>query len=144
TLRTGNDYRAEKQRTNLTSVCENTDHAPVQQPWQLYQQIIAAHRHPNRAQAKQELVAVIDSITTGRSNQLTALQRLGRPLQRRADDILAYFDHARTSNGPTEAINGRIEHLRGTALGFRNILHYITRALLDTGGFRNQIHSFLR
>ena len=41
-----------------------------------------------------------------------------------------------TSNGPTEAINGRIEHLRGTALGFRNIIHYITRALLDTGGFR--------
>jgi len=25
-----------------------------------------------------------------------------------------------TSNGPTEAINGRLEHLRGSALGFRN------------------------
>lgn len=144
TLRTGNDYLTEKQRTKLTSVFENTDHAPVQQTWQVYQQIIAAYRRPNRAQAKQDLIAVIDSISTGVSNQLTELQTLGRTMKRRADDILAYFDHARTSNGPTEVINGRIEHLRGTALGFRNILHYITRALLDTGGFRNQIHSFLR
>jgi len=26
-----------------------------------------------------------------------------------------------TSNGPTEAINGRLEHLRGSALGFCNL-----------------------
>jgi hypothetical protein len=30
-----------------------------------------------------------------------------------------------TSNGPTEAINGRLEHLRGSALGFRNLTNYI-------------------
>ena len=55
-------------------------------------------------------------------------------------DILAYFDHPHTSNGPTEAINGRLEHLRGSALGFRNLTHYITRALLETGGFKPQLH----
>ena len=77
-------------------------------------------------------------------NDLKELQTFGRTMKRRADDILAYFDHARTSNGPTEAINGRIEHLRGTALGFRNLTHYIARALLDTGGFRHQLHAFLR
>ena len=65
---------------------------------------------------------------------------LGRTLKRRAGDILAYFDHPHTSNGPTEAINGRLEHLRGSALGFRNLTHYITRALLETGGFRPQLH----
>jgi transposase len=37
---------------------------------------------------------------------------------RRRDDVLAYFDH-RASNGPTEAINGRLEALRRNALGFR-------------------------
>ena len=47
-----------------------------------------------------------------------------------------YFDHPRTSNGPTEAINGRLEHLRGSALGFRNLTHYIARSLLEAGGFR--------
>src|SRR5699024_9661458 len=117
----------------LTGVFENTDHAPVQQTWQVYQQIIAAYSHPNRAQAKQDLIAEIDSIYTGVSNQLTELQTLGRTMKRRADDILAYFDHGRTSNGPTAAINGRIDNLRGTALRLRTNLHYITRALLDTG-----------
>jgi len=55
-----------------------------------------------------------------------------------------YFDRPGTSNGPTEAINGRLEHLRGTALGFRNLTNYITRSLLDTGGFRPRLHPPLR
>jgi transposase len=40
---------------------------------------------------------------------------------KRAVDVLAHFDRPATSNGPTEAINGRLEHLRGSALGFRNL-----------------------
>jgi hypothetical protein len=50
--------------------------------------------------------------------------------------VLAYFDRPGTSNGPTEAINGRLEHLRGSALGFRNLTNYIARSLLESGGFR--------
>ena len=50
--------------------------------------------------------------------------------------MLAYFDRPGTSNGPTEAINGRLEHLRGSALGFRNLTHYIARSLLEVGGFQ--------
>lgn len=65
-------------------------------------------------------------------------------MKRRADDILAYLDHNRTSNGLIEAINGRTEHLRGTTLGLCSILHYITQARLDTGGSRTKRHSFLR
>jgi hypothetical protein len=33
-------------------------------------------------------------------------------------------------------MNGRLEHLRGSALGSRNLTHYIARSLLETGGFR--------
>jgi hypothetical protein len=58
--------------------------------------------------------------------------------------VLAYFDRPGTSNGPTEAINGRLEHLRGSALGFRNLTHYIARSLLETGGFRPQLHPGMR
>ena len=57
-----------------------------------------------------------------------------------AGDILAFFDRPGTSNGPTEAINGRLEHLRGSALGFRNLTHYIARSLLEAGGFRPALH----
>lgn len=42
--------------------------------------------------------------------------RLGRTLVKRAGDILAYFDRLGTSNGPTEAMSGRLEHLRGSGL----------------------------
>ena len=33
-----------------------------------------------------------------------------------------------------------LEHLRGTALGFRNLTNYIARSLLETGGFRPRLH----
>ena len=70
----------------------------------------------------------------------TELRTLGRTLKKRAEDVLAYFDRPGTSNGPTEAVNGRLEHLRGSALGFRNLAHYIARSLLETGGFRPRLH----
>ena len=55
------------------------------------------------------------------------------------------LDYPRTSNGSTEAINGRLEHLRGTALGFRNPTNYAARSLLETGGCRPQLlHTQLR
>src|SRR4051794_16776409 len=67
-------------------------------------------------------------------------RHLGRTLKKRAADVLAYFDRPGTSNGRTEAINGRLEHLRGSALGFRNLTNYIARSLLVTGGFRPRLH----
>ncbi|AZT92701.1 hypothetical protein CIK64_17915 [Brevibacterium aurantiacum] len=45
------------------------------------------------------------------------------------------------SFGTAEAINGRLEHLRGSALGFRNLTHYIARSLLESGGFGQTLHS---
>jgi len=51
-------------------------------------------------------------------------------------DVLSCFDGPGISNRPTEAINGRLEHLRGSAHRFRNLGNYIARSLLDTGGFQ--------
>ncbi len=83
---------------------------------------------------------LIDSVGAGVPAALTELVTLGRTLKKRADDVLAYFDRPCTSNGPTEAINGRLEHLRGSALGFRNLTNYIARSLLETGGFSPRLH----
>jgi hypothetical protein len=54
---------------------------------------------------------------------LKELAQLGRTLHRHRHDILAFFDH-HASNGPTEAINGRLKALRRNAPGFRNVIHY--------------------
>jgi hypothetical protein len=82
-------------------------------------------------------------LVTGVPRPLVEIAKLGRTLSKRAADVLAYFDRPGTSNGPTEAINGRLEHLRGSALGFRNLTNYIARSLLGTGGFRLRLHPAL-
>ncbi|WP_036320878.1 ISL3 family transposase, partial [Microbacterium indicum] len=105
-----------------------------------YQRMISAYRDPDRAAGRKAMQGVIDAVSRGVPAALVELRRLGRTLKKRAADVLAYFDQPGTSNGPTEAINGRLEHLRGSALGFRNIANYIARSLLETGGFRPHLH----
>ena len=90
--------------------------------------MIAAYRHPDRAAGRHAMTRLIITLCAGVPAALTELRTLGRTLKRRVTDILAYFDRPGTSNGPTEAINGRLEHLRGSALGFRNLTHYIAEA----------------
>ncbi len=86
------------------------------------------------------MTKLIGSLSQRVPTALTEIVTLGRTLKKRAADVLAYFDRPGTSNGPTEALNGRLEHLRGSALGFRNLTNYIARSLLETGGFRPQLH----
>ena len=56
-------------------------------------------------------------------------------------DILAHFDMPGSSNCPTKAISGRLEHLRGIALGFRNLNHYILRSLIHSGQLQDRINA---
>ena len=140
TLHTGDSFLTDKQRNRLEALFTNDDHVEVEATWGIYQRIIAAYPEPDKIKGKQMMQAVIDSVTSGVPAALIEIRRLGRTLKQRAADILAFFDRPGTSNGPTEAINGRLEHLRGTALGFRNLSHYIARSLLEAGGFRPYLH----
>ena len=141
TLHTGEDLLTDRQRERLIVLFTNTDHIEVEASWGILQRMIAAYRNPNREHGKTAMAAVIAVLREGVPAPLVELRRLGRTLNQRAADVLAYFDRPGTSNGPTEALNGRLEHLRGSALGFRNLANYIARCLLDTGGFRT--HSAL-
>ncbi len=140
TLHTGADLLTPRQQARLDAVFTGDDHVQVEATWAVYQQLIAAYRAPDRTTGRARMTKLITSISTGVPGVLREVTILGRTLQKRAADILAYFDRPGTSNGPTEAINGRLEHLRGSALGFRNLTHYIARSLLETGGFRPRLH----
>lgn len=130
-----------RQQHQLADLFASDCHVALEVTWSVYQNIIDAYRDPNKIRGKALMQAEINTLTSTRVPRgLTELITLGRTLTRRSRDILAYFDHPHTTGGPTEAINGRLEHLRGSALGFRNLTHYITRALLETGGFRPQLH----
>ncbi len=141
--RTRAELLTDKQWHRLLPVLSDPAHAAFQITWSAYQDLIDAYQTTDRAAGKTTMAQLIDTLKTGVPAGLTELRTLGRTLHRRRDDILAYFDLPGTSNGPTEAINGLLEHLRGTARGFRNLTHYIARSLLDAGGFRPLIHSLL-
>ena len=140
TLHTGDDLLTDRQRERLMVLFADAEHVEVEATWGIYQRMIAAYRDPDRTGARTAMTALIDCLREGVPAALIELRRLGRTLTQRAADVLAYFDRPGTSNGPTEALNGRLEHLRGSALGFRNLTNYIARSLLETGGFRPRLH----
>ena len=144
TLHTGADLLTDRQRTRITALFADEDHVAVEVAWGVYQAVIAAYRHPDRATGQTMMTDLIKTLGHGVPAALPEVTTLGQTLKKRAADVLAYFDRPGTSNGPTEAINGRLEHLRGSALGFRNLTHYIARSLLETGGFRPRLHPQLR
>lgn len=108
--------------------------------WKVYQRMVAAYRAPSPLVGKERLRDLIHDLTTTLPREMIEVRSLATTLKKRASDILAYFDHMGSSNGPTEAINGRLEHLRGSALGFMNLANYIARSLLESGGFRPVLH----
>ncbi len=140
TLHTGADLLTDKQCQRLAALFAGEAHVEVEATWGIYQRMITAYREPDRVRGRELMQKLIESVSQSVPAALTELISLGRTLKKRAADVLAYFDRPGTSNGPTEAINGRLEHLRGSALGFRNLTNYIARSLLETGGFRPRLH----
>ena len=104
TLHTGEALLTEKQRARLDVLFEGDDHVQVETTWVVYQKIVAAYRDPDRAAGRSALQKVITAISRSVPAALTELRELGSTLKRRAGHVLAYLDHPRTSNGPTEAI----------------------------------------
>ena len=140
TLRTRYPLLNTRQKTRLETVFADEAHIAVQICWSFYQRLIAAYAHPDRRRGKTIMTTIINALRTGLPPGLEELAPLGRTLYRRRADVLAYFDH-HASNGPTEAINGRLEALRRNALGFRNLTHYRIRSLLHCGNLTPQINA---
>jgi len=116
TLHTGAGLLTDKQRDRFTALFATDQHVEVEAAWGIYQRMIAANREENRRRGRELMTQLIDSISSAVPKALSEIITLGRTLKKRAADVPAYFDRPGTSNGPTEAINGRLEHLRGSAL----------------------------
>lgn len=144
-LRTTRAYLTGRQAERLAGLFADQANKPLEGFWNAYQQVISCYRCEDGTDGRRMMDTLISELnaTPKPAGQPKELRTLARTLKRRRDDILAYFDHPGSSNGPTEAINGRLEHLRGIALGFRNINNYITRSLLHAGGFRTYVHAKL-
>jgi len=127
TLHTGADLLTDKQKARIDTLFTGDEHVQVEATWGIYQRMIGAYRDPDHTRGRDLMHQLIESVSHAVPRALTEVITLGRTLKKRAADVLAYFDRPGTSNGPTEALNGRLEHLRGSALGFRNLTNYIAR-----------------
>jgi transposase len=125
TLHTGAGLLTERQRSRLDALFADDAHVEVETTWAVYQNMITAYREPDRAAGRKLMQKLISSLSAEVPKALVEVITLGRTLKQRATDVLAYYDRPGTSNGPTEAINGRLEHLRGSALGFRNLTNRV-------------------
>ena len=141
TLLTRRNYLTERQNRRLDLLWATDDeYVALEVTWMFYQDMIQAYGHPKKSEGKKLMERIINTLRMGVPKGLEELAQLGRTLWRRREDVLAYFDIG-ASNGPVEAINGRLEHLRGTALGFRNLDHYILRCLIHSGQLHTRINA---
>ena len=115
TLHTGEALLTDRQRTRLEALFADDDHVAVEATWGVYQNIVTAYRDPDPKKGREALQKVINAISRGVPAALVELRKLGSTLKRRAGDVLAYFDHPRTSNGPTEALKCRHRHFAAYA-----------------------------
>ena len=110
TLLTRTGLLTQKQATRLQAGLEaREEHLAVSITYAAYQQLIAAYDHPNRRTGKIAMYKALKRVRPGLPAGLPELAQLGRSLWARRAQILAYFDTG-ASNGPVEAINGRLEH----------------------------------
>lgn len=94
-----------KQQHRLAKVFADERHVAFEVTWSLYQSVIEAYQADQPAEGKKIMTRLITSIQSGAPAGLEELRSLGQTMKRRCDDILAFFDHPSTSNGPTEAVN---------------------------------------
>ena len=139
TLRTGAGLLTDAQAERLEALFADERHAAVQASWGVYQRLIQAYRAEDPGLGKHLMRRLISSLRQAVPDGLEEVGALARTLTERSADILAYFDHPGSSNGPTEAVNGRLEHLRGIALGFRNLASYTIRSLIHAGRLKDHL-----
>lgn len=139
-LTTGLSLAKKNQKRRVEELFKVPEHEPVQLVWSVYQRMVEAYRQPKPEVGWWAMEQLIAEIGTKVPKGLPELKKLGGTLRTRKTGSLAYFDHIVSSNSPTEVLNGRLEHLRGIALGFKNLAHYIARSLLEAGGVIPRLH----
>ena len=139
TLLTGAGLLTDTQAEHLEALFANQRHAPVQASWGVYQRLIQAYRTEEAGLGKYLMQRLIDSLRQAVPDGLEEIQTLARTLISRSQDVLAYFAAPVPPTAPRQAINGRLEHLRGIALGFRNLTSYTIRSLIHAGRLKDHL-----
>ena len=104
--------------TTLGTLFAEDAHVEVEATRGIYLRMIAAHQ--DRRQGRELMDKLITDLSTGVPKALTEAITTGWTLKKLAADVLAYFDRPGIQRSD-EALNGRLGHFGGPALGFRNL-----------------------
>ena len=86
TLLTREGLLTQRQRTRLAGLFADQRHTPVEITWAVYQKMIDAHQHPDKAHNRGLMSALIRSISSGMPAEIQKIARLERTLKRRSED----------------------------------------------------------
>lgn len=132
--------RTARQRQRVDALLADPANQALAMAHAVYQRIIACYRCEDRKAGKRAMRDLVGQLgEPGVFKQCPELRPLARTLRQRLDDIVAYFDVDAASNGPTEAVNGRLETLRGIAMGFRSLDNYTVRSLIHSGRLKDTL-----
>ncbi len=130
-LRRGHDRHSEHSWARmLIGLDAGDDDQQVARAWIAAQDLRLIYQAKTRAQAERRLLAWFTAVA---AHEIPEPMRLARTLDSWRDELLAYFDTAGVSNGPTEATNALIKKVKRVGHGFRNFANYRLRLLLHCG-----------
>ena len=99
--------------------------------WRMLQHLYGIHLATDTDQADQALTAFLD---TYQNHPLLEFDKLITTLLEWGDEILAFHDTDRATNGRIEGTNNKLGVLKRVAYGFVNVDNFAARALLLTPG----------
>ena len=140
TLRTGTGLLTDTQAKRLEALFTDQRHAPVQAAWGVYQRPVPGlpHRRPGPGKVPDATAHQLPDAGRSRraggdpdTSQGPDQPQPGHPGVLRPPPV--------PPTPPRQAINGRLEHLRGITLGFRNLAHYTICSLFHTGRLKDHL-----
>ena len=130
-----------RQQHQLADLFASDCYVALEVTWSVYQNIIDAYRDPSKIRGKALMQAEMACLSdAGVPHSLTEIITLGRTLKRRSRDILAYFEHPTPAMALPKPSTDASNTYADPHSDLRNLTNYITQALLETGGFRPQLH----
>ena len=99
--------------------------------WRMLQHLYGVHLAPDPDQANPALAAFIE---IWQETPIIEFDRLVETLLEWGDEIFAFHDTNRVTNGRLEGTNNRLGVLKRVAYGLTNVTNFAARALLQTPG----------
>ena len=130
-----------RQQHQILDLFSSDEHVALEVTWSVYQNIIDAYRSSNARGGKTLMHEEITHLnSTSVPSSLTELTTLGRTLKRRAGASWPTSTTPTPQAAPPKPSTHPSNTYAAPHSDLRNLSHYITRALLETGGFKPQLH----